>query len=128
MKPTLIKLPDDFFKELADLLYKPKVRDEKPYEMSWYELKDYPLDNARDKVELKNFPQGDYLYVFALAEATASIQIDQLDAPVISLTLDDKFDFSLHNPLHKLFLTNTAQADKTLIFLVSKGLFKFSRK
>lgn len=123
----------DFFKRLgetfSEVLYKQKVKPEEPYQSAEYALKEYPLDKARDKVLLEDFPEGSYIYIYKLGDdIVASLQVNRDDAPKILLNQNDEFRFKLGNPLHRLYLTNPASPGETLIFFVSTGLFEFNRR
>lgn len=123
MKEVLVKLPSDYWQRLEDVLYESKIRDQKPYELSSYQLVEFDLGTARSSLELKSFPRGNYVYVYSL-DGTAEIQFGK-DSPAIALTLDDSFKFPKSNP-QTVFLSNTEQVDKEIVFLIAQ--FEFKRK
>lgn len=116
----------DYFRRLSEILSEIQTRPDKPYELPSYTILPFDLGTARDGLELLDLPVGNRLYVFALtAESVVELQFGKKDGMKVKLTLDDSFNFQ--GCLSRLWISNDAQADKSVQFLISKGI-NFSRK
>jgi len=93
--------------------------------IEWLERREIKLDSARDAGVISNIPpfgheSGNYVKVISL-DGTATLRLDTQG--------DEEFDLAQQTELkllyHQLFITNTAQADRTLVLSLGRGDFGF---
>lgn len=108
-------LATDLSKKLGVILEK---------ELDWYEFKDFDLVDARQDNEVKNFPAGGNILIPITLTGTAQVAFDR--------PTSHSFELSQYEPLRlrftKFYLSNSAQAGKTLRLLVGNGDFELDKK
>lgn len=103
----------------ADIFIQRAVEALKPLpELEWYSIRDYPLSEARIEFRIDDFPAGggDVLLIL-VRTGTASVKFDSPNADSYDLATYRKMRHSYES----VYLTNKAQAGKTLRLLFGKG-------
>lgn len=124
-----IELYPRFWKELKESAFKSfRVLTEtlgKKEVLGWYSIRGYPLGTAREDELVTDFPRdGDCLLILSISDgATAGIKFD---SPISDSSELSDYRKIRHN-FSNLYLTNIAQAGKSLTLLIGKGDWEVER-
>lgn len=120
-----VTLYPEFWQKVEETIYsslffeKLKQSLEAAGELPWYDIREYKLDEARTDELITEFPErGDCLRVLSYT-GLATIKFDSPTNPSFNLNTYEKIRWGFN----KLYLTNTAQAEKKIEILFAKGDF-----
>lgn len=109
-----IYLNDSFWDKFDEMIKKAAQEREA---LGWKHENEYKLDNARIDEKISGFPEdGDCIVVLSL-DGSAEIKLDSPTADAFDLEVVRR----IRQPFEDLYLSNTAQAGKTLNLLIGKG-------
>jgi len=115
-------LPEIFWNKLEEALKRTAGKPEvtvKLAELEWYDVRSFSLGTARTGEEIEGlYGPGDVVFAISL-DGTVYIHFDESLAEQRQL----HEEIPIRNKFSKLYLTNTAQAGKTLKLLIAKGPF-----
>ena len=124
-------LYDNFFDRIEETTIKPlleeaerAVKEAQEQELGWYDVREYKLDKARSDERITEFlGPGDCVLLLSL-DGSAELKFDSPGSFAFDLEVYEEFNHSFED----LYLTNSAQAGKSLKLLFSKGKFKLTKK